>query len=151
MKRWLGIASVVAVAAVASAPVAVAQDVVKERGSIMKTISGTLKALDKSAKAGKVGANDAARAAKALEGAKKIDKLFPAGTGSDKVKTRAKPEIWTQWAKFEAQANKLVGTLEGVQKAAASGDAAALGAAVKEARATCGGCHKPFRGPRPKD
>ncbi len=151
MKRWLILPSVL-VLGLAFTPLAQAQDMgatVKERLAIMKNISGTLKALGKSAKAGKVSGKAAARAAKALAGAKKFTGLFPAGSGSDKVKTRAKPEIWAQWAKFQAADGKLVAALEGVQKAAASGDAKSLDAAVKTARATCGGCHKPFRGPKP--
>ena len=152
MKRWLILSSLLAFG-FAFSPLAQAQDigvVVKERVGIMKNVSGTLKALGKSAKAGKVGAKDAARAAKALAGAKKATALFPAGSSSDKVKSRAKPEIWAEWPKFEAGMGKLVAGLEGVQKAAASGDAGALNAAVKTAHATCGGCHKPFRGPKPK-
>jgi len=152
MKRWLVLTSVL-VLGFALTPSVQAQDkaaLVKERGAIMKSVSGTLKALGKSAKAGKVGAKDAARVAKALAGARKFAGLFPKGTGSDAIKTRAKPEIWAQWPKFEASAGELVAALEGVQKAAASGDAGSLGAAVKTARATCGGCHKPFRGPKPK-
>jgi cytochrome c556 len=49
-----------------------------------------------------------------------------------------------------AQAGKLVTALTDVEKATKTGDAAAMGAAVKTAQGTCGGCHKPFRGPKPK-
>jgi cytochrome c556 len=153
MKLWSYIFSFIAVAALSLAVPALAQDkaaLVKERGGIMKNVSGTLKALDKSAKSGKVGANDAARASKALASYKKYTSLFPAGTDSGVIKTRAKPEIWKDWSKFEAQAGKLVTALTDVEKAAKAGDAAALGAAVKTAQGTCGGCHKPFRGPKPK-
>jgi cytochrome c556 len=132
---------------------ALAQDaaaLVKQRGDIMKNVSGTLKALKKSAEAGKVGAKDAARVSKALAGAKKFTSLFPANTGSDKVKTRAKPEIWKEWATFEGHAGKLLAALAEVETAAKSGDAKAMGAAVKTASGTCGGCHKPFRGPKPE-
>ncbi|MFT5538595.1 MAG: cytochrome c556 [Alphaproteobacteria bacterium] len=155
MKRWLLIPAVFAVAGFAfgTSNFALAQDhgaVVKERLAIMKSVSGTLKRLGKSAKAGKVGGKDAARAAKALAGYKKFSKLFPAGSDSGMIKTRAKAEIWKDWAKFEGQAGKLVAALEGVQMAAAAGDAGAMGKAVKAARGVCGGCHKPFRGPKPK-
>jgi cytochrome c556 len=155
MKRWFIIPAIFAVAGFAfSVPnLALAQDhsmVVKERSAIMKNVSGTLKRLGKSAKAGKVGGKDAARAAKALAGAKKFATLFPAGSHAGMVKSRAKKALWDDFAKFEAQNGKFVAALESVQKAAASGDAGAMGAAVKVARGTCRDCHKPWRGPKPK-
>jgi cytochrome c556 len=153
MKLWSCIFSFIAVAAFSLAVPALAQDkaaLVNERLDIMKGVSGALKALDKSAKSGKVGANDAGRASKAAASFKKFAKLFPAGTDSGVIKTRAKPEIWKDWAKFDAQAAKLDSALTEVEKAAKAGDAAALGTAVKTAQGTCGGCHKPFRGPKPK-
>lgn len=153
MKLWSVVTTLLAFAAMSLATPALAQDAgsaVKERLAIMKNVSGTMKALSKSAKAGKIGAKDAARASKALAGAKKFASLFPANTGSDMVKTRAKPEIWKDWAKFEAQAGKLVAGLTAVEAAAKAGDAGAFADAVKTAQGTCGGCHKPFRGPKPK-
>lgn len=149
MKLSYVISSAVAVALLAlSSPVSAQNAAVQERSAIMKTVSGTLKALDSAAKAGKTG--DAGQAAKALAGVKKFTTLFPAGTGSDKIATRAKPEIWAQWAKFETEAGKLVSALTAVEAAAKGGDAKALAAAVKTAQGVCGGCHKPFRGPAPK-
>ena len=153
MKLWSVVTTLFAFAAMSLATPAMAQDAgaaVKERVAIMKNVSGTMKALAKSAEAGKVGGKDAERAAKALAGAKKVASLFPANSGSDMVKTRAKPEIWKDWAKFEAEAGKLVAGLTAVDAAAKAGDAKALAAAVKTAQGTCGGCHKPFRGPKPK-
>jgi cytochrome c556 len=155
MKRWFIIPAVVAVAGFAfgTSNLVLAQDhgaVVKERSAIMKTVSRSLKGLRKNAKAGKVGGKDAARTAKALVGAKKFAKLFPVGSHSGMVKSRAKKALWDDFSKFEAQSAKLVAALVKVEKAAASGNAKAMGAAVKVARGTCRDCHKPWRGPRLK-
>ena len=143
----------VAAAVFSLATPAFAQDavaVVKERLGIMKMISDSVKALKASADASKVGAGDAAKAGAALAGAKKALTLFPAGTGADKVKTRAKPEIWKDKAKFDAGMGKLVAGLTAVEKAAKAGDASAMASAVKATQASCGGCHKPFRGAKPE-
>jgi cytochrome c556 len=143
----------VAASVLAMASPVLAQDAtaaMKERSSGMKMMNASLKALKASAEAGKAGAAEAAKAAAALAGAKKIATLFPAGTGSDKFKNRAKPEIWADKAKFDALAEKLVADLTAVEAAAKAGNGAAMAAAVKTVDATCTACHKPFRGAKPE-
>jgi cytochrome c556 len=88
-----------------------------------------------------------------------IPSLFPPKTGMAEFpgKTRAKPEIWAQWDKFNdatkaasAQAEALNTALKGGDKAAIT---AALGNLAKDVPGAnpnpggCGGCHAPFRGP----
>lgn len=154
MKRSLFIPSVLAVAltlgfaieAVQAQDVAMANE---ERSKIMKSLSGAMKDFKKVAAGGTPGSAEAARAAELQAGLKKFLTLFPKGSDSTMVKTRAKPEIWDQWPKFEATATEMVTALEGVEAAAKSGDRAAFAAAFKEAGSKCGTCHKPFRGPKP--
>jgi cytochrome c556 len=75
---------------------------------------------------------------------KGMPKLFPAG--SDKGDTKAKPEIWQNFAEFESLNTKLVGHLEVMRTAAAVDDKAAFAAAYKAAGPQyCGACHRPFR------
>lgn len=145
-------AAMVAMLAVSSpVPAQDAASMVQQRLATMRGTAGALEALGKAAAAGKVGAAEAAQAGKAATNFKKIPGLFPAGTGSDKIATRAKPEIWTDRAKFDGEASKAVAALTEIEKAAKAGDAAALGAAVKTADAgVCRTCHRAFRGPRPK-
>ncbi len=71
--------------------------------------------------------------------------LFPAGSGTGQ--TRALPTIWSDWAGFEQANTNMVTALGALRTAAASGDVAATTAAFGQAGATCGGCHRPFRGP----
>jgi len=62
--------------------------------------------------------------------------------------TDAKPEIWQDWAKFEKAIADYKEAAIGLQTAAASGDAEAVGPAMKALGKSCGGCHKPFRKPK---
>ena len=62
--------------------------------------------------------------------------------------TDAKSEIWQDWAKFEKAIADYEEAARGLQTAAASGDAAAVGPAVKALGKSCSGCHKPFRKPK---
>ena len=123
-----------------------AKDVVKFRRSVMKAQSAHLKAI-KAVVRGKVGftgqlANHAM--ALALTG-KGLTDLFPAGTGPDKIKTRAKPEIWRDWKKFEASAKKLQQETAKLVKIANGSDKKAVAAQFKAVGKACGGCHKLFR------
>ena len=125
------------------------QAVVKKRRSIMKSLSKTRKALDKSAKNGKVGAAEAAQAAKIASLAKEFSGMFGSrATASDKVKGRAKPAIWSNMADFNKRlANMNKSAAAGVV-AAKAGDAKGVANAMKGMG--CKGCHKRYRGPKPK-
>jgi cytochrome c556 len=62
--------------------------------------------------------------------------------------TDAKAEIWQDWAKFEKALAKFEESARAMQTAAASGDPAQVGPAMKALGKSCGGCHKPFRKPK---
>jgi cytochrome c556 len=70
---------------------------------------------------------------------------FPAGSGSGD--TRALPSIWTDRAGFETANRDMVTRLRALQTAANAGDQAAFSAAFQQTGATCGACHRPYRGP----
>ena len=86
---------------------------------------------------------DHARALAAL--ARMMPDTFPEGTADGD--TRAKPEIWQDWAKFTAAAKALETAAMDLAAVADSGDAAAIGQGLGAVGGTCGGCHKPFRKP----
>ena len=65
--------------------------------------------------------------------------------GSDKGETRAKPEIWTDSAKFKEAADKMQAELAKVAVAAKAGNVDALKTAFGPAAASCKGCHDNFR------
>ena len=69
--------------------------------------------------------------------------IFP--EGSDMGETRAKPEIWQEWDKFEGLIKDLNAQAEKLAQVAEGGDMAAIGAQLGETGKACGNCHKPYR------
>ncbi len=78
---------------------------------------------------------------------KGLVEMFPAGTGADKLKTRARPEIWRDWDTFRATAEKLVAETAKLVEVSKSGDFEAFTAQYKAVGKVCSACHKPFRTP----
>ena len=75
--------------------------------------------------------------------AQKVTALFP--PGSTHPNSRAKPEIWKDWAKFETDAAAMQKAAANLaQVAAAGGD---TGAAGKQLFDNCKSCHDSFRVP----
>ena len=84
----------------------------------------------------------ATNAAGAVEHEKKIAQLFPPGTGRDVVPTtRAKPEIWSQRADFEATLAALMDATRTIAADAKSGDVEKVKADWTVLAKACGGCH----------
>jgi cytochrome c556 len=67
--------------------------------------------------------------------------------GSMGPTSRAKAEIWTQKADFDARVKAFADAAAALHQAAMKGDNAATMTAFTAFNATCGGCHMPFRGP----
>ena len=72
--------------------------------------------------------------------------IFPPGSGVGA--TRAKPEIWQNWTKFETAIKAFQTASARLVEASESGDMDAVGAALGGVGNSCGGCHKPFRKPK---
>lgn len=127
---------------------------VGERQGVMKSYSGNMKAIGAFLKTGQGSAADvASRARKMASGTGNLKGMFPMGTSSTDLpgKTRAKPEIWQKKAAFDKAADDMADYATKFANAAASGDKAAMGAAAGAlGKQGCGGCHKNFRGPKPK-
>jgi cytochrome c556 len=84
----------------------------------------------------------AAKAAGASAHLKQIAQLFPPGTGRDVVpKTRAKPEVWTKRAEFEATLKTLIDATDALGDAAKKGDVVKVKAQWQAVAKACGGCH----------
>lgn len=70
---------------------------------------------------------------------------FPKGTGPESgIKTGAKPEIWSDAATFEKKRMDFVNAAGPFAELTASGDKAAISAAVRPLNGTCKGCHDLF-------
>lgn len=68
---------------------------------------------------------------------------FPAG--SDKGNTKAKPEIWANWAQFEANMKDLESKAAATATAAKAGNIDGVKAGFAAMGGACGTCHKSFR------
>jgi cytochrome c556 len=118
------------------------QQLMKEQGALMRSIS------DK-AKAGQIQA--IAGDAEKLEGtSKRIPKLFPENSVNANT-SRAKPEIWQKWSEFEGYAKSLHTKAGQLEATAKTGNAQATQTAAADlGKTTCGACHTAFRGPELK-
>ncbi len=128
-------------------------EVITERRALMQSNNKSFKVIKAFAKSGKGSAGAVRDAAVNVTwNAAQIPGLFVKGTSlKDGVgQTRAKPEIWVKWADFEAAAAKLKKAGVNLAQAAASGKVAAIKVAFGAVGKACGGCHKPFRAPKPK-
>ncbi len=116
------------------------QALMKDNGKSAKTVSEYLK--------GNGSAEDVAKAAAEIaSNAKAIPELFPPGTSSKEMpKSKAKPVIWTDMAKFKADAQALEDKAMALETAAKSGDKKKIQVAFGDmGRHACGACHGQFR------
>lgn len=67
------------------------------------------------------------------------------GPGTDKGDTRAKPEIWTEQAKFTAGSEKMQAEIAKLSAAAKTGNLDAVKTAFGAAGQTCKACHDAYR------
>ena len=65
--------------------------------------------------------------------------------GSDKGKTKAKPEIWQKMDKFKGGTEKLATETAKLSQVAQGGDMSAIKAQFSETAKVCKGCHDNFR------
>ena len=138
-------AAAVTLSAPASAQFAKPEDAIKYRQSslsVMATHFGRVAAMAN----GRMPFNAQAAAENAAI-AETMSKLPWAGfvDGSDKGNTRAKPEIWSDSAKFKAAADTMQSEMTKVAAAARGGNIDAIKAAVGSAGGTCKACHDNFR------
>lgn len=114
----------------------------RDRHELMESIGANAKKAGKAVKAGD-NATVASAAEKINKASAQIVSLYP--EGSLHPKSRAKPEIWKNWAEFTADAQKLQDTSAKLVKAAQ--DKGDIGAASKAMFDTCKSCHDQFRVP----
>ncbi|HEU0071009.1 MAG TPA: cytochrome c [Alphaproteobacteria bacterium] len=150
--RFAAIAAVLAGFTVSALPAA-AQSVeaaAKERHDVMERFGEWSKTLAAAAKGAPLDAAVVKAAEDVSADMKKLPNLVPVGSGSDKLKNRAKPEIWTDMPKFVAYANEGATNFTALAAAAKAGNSAAYTEAFTKASGVCNNCHRDFRGPRPQ-
>lgn len=122
----------------------------KDRHDLMESFGEWSKPLAAAAKGAPLDAGVVKAAEDISAGMKKLPNLVPAGSGSDKLKNRAKPEIWADMPKFVAYANEGSANFTALAAAAKAGNSAAYTEAFTKASGVCNNCHRDFRGPRPQ-
>jgi cytochrome c556 len=145
--RWIAAALVMTAFLMTTADIAAAQDapaIVKQRQAFMdslyvKYFKGFF-AIVKGESSDLAGVP--AKAQEAAAAIRTIPSLFPPGTGHDVVpESRAKPEIWTKRADFEANVAALAAATEKLGDVAKSGDLDAFKVQLAAAGQACGACH----------
>lgn len=126
-----------------------AQKAVTTRQAGYKQMGAAFKAINDELKAGSPNtAAIAAQAQKMADLGAQVPAWFPKGSGPEAgVKTRAKPEIWTDAAGFAAVARALRPEAVKLQQVAAAGDLDAVRAQVRAVGGACKSCHDKYRGP----
>jgi cytochrome c556 len=77
---------------------------------------------------------------------KDILQWFPAGTGPESgFETNARPQIWSDPARFKALHAEFMAEAKRLTDAAASGDGDSITGQYYTTGVACANCHKPFR------
>jgi cytochrome c556 len=147
LKPFLGVVLMAGVAATAQAqaPFAKMEDAVKYRKNALFVMSQHFGRLGPVVKGERPYDKD--EVARNVAIAEQMSHLPWAGfvAGSDKGETRAKPEIWTEAAKYKAASDKLEQEMGKLSAAAKSGDLNAIKAQFGEVGKSCKGCHDAYR------
>jgi cytochrome c556 len=144
MHKYVKIAGATAVACAMFAGAAFAAMEAENRVKTMKGLGQNLGAIGKVAKGEMAYSMELVGNAEAVvQLSKGLANMFPEGSGGGE--TRAKPEIWANWADFEAKAKALEDAAPQLVVATKSGDIEQIKAAVGAVGGTCGGCHKAYR------
>jgi len=121
---------------------------VADRQAGMKAMGEKVKVIKAYTESGASQAEAVEAVAVVVATSKSIPNWFPAGSGlgSFAGKTAAKPDIWSDPAKFKATIATFQADAATLQKAIAAGDQAAATAAFEAmGREGCGACHGAFR------
>jgi cytochrome c556 len=122
--------------------------VMKQRHDAMGSLGDATKAIHNALQASKPDiAAIQVQAAKVDALAPKVLSLFPAGTGPDVGKTRAKAEIWQKPEDFANKAHDFGIAANQFDVAAKSGDLAEINATFGALGKACKACHDLYRAP----
>lgn len=147
MIKSIGAAAILAAMSGAGWAATSAANIIHARQAGYKQLGGAFKALSDQLNSPNPDKVQVAALSKRVNDiAPKIANWFPAGSGPEAgVKTRAKAEIWTRGAEFQADAKALTDETAKLAALGAAGDIAAAKAQFKVVGGKCGSCHTPFR------
>ena len=144
MKKILPLITSTMLALSANALASQPENYIKYRQAMMKAIGGHMGAASQIVRGKVAPEGDLLMHALALaELNRNLTRLFP--EGSDFGETKAKQEIWDQWAKFEQASADAKQATADFAAAAGGGEPSQIGDAFKAVGKSCKGCHKDFR------
>lgn len=119
--------------------------VIKTRQDGMKSQGGALKGLGQGLAGGASAADLKPFSTKLVETSAALPGWFPKGSGAESgVKTKARPEIWSDAAGFKAAGDNLKVQAGKLDAAVAGGDIDAIKAQFGATRAACKACHDKY-------
>ena len=121
-----------------------ALQIMKARHDGMEAIGDATKAIHR-AQAGPDLPTIRSNAAKIVQLSQQASGWFPAGTGPDVGKTRAKPDIWQNSQDFAAKLRNFQAAAHAFNSAASGSDSGAINAAFSQLGGTCKACHDTYR------
>ena len=124
-----------------------ALQVMKVRHDGMHSIADALKAIHRALGATPDLPTVRANSAKLVQLSRAGSYWFPAGTGPEVGKTRAKTEIWQNPEDFASKFRNFQGAVRAFDAAARGNDVAAMNARFADLDGTCKACHDKYRGP----
>lgn len=125
-----------------------AAKIMHDRHEAMEGLGRAMKALHRELESGKPDISIVReQTATMATTASRIPNMFPAGTGPEAGKTRAKPAIWTQHDLFLRKSKDFEAAAQAIDAAARSGDLNRVMAAHDGVDKACKACHDPFRAP----
>ncbi len=141
------IALVLALTATGALAASAAETAIATRQAGYKKIGGAFKAINEELKKDTPDMKlIAANAAVVNTQSQQIPKWFPKGSGPEAgFKTKAKPAIWAEPAKFAAAGTALQTEAGKLQTFAAAGNLAAVKTQVRAVGGTCKSCHEAYR------
>lgn len=143
----VAIALVLALTATGALAASAAETAIATRQAGYKKIGASFKAINEELRKDTPNAKLIASNATVLNAqAAQVNRWFPKGSGPEAgFKTKAKPAIWTDGAKFGAAAAKFQAEAGKLQTISASGNIDAIKAQVRVVGGTCKACHDPYR------
>ena len=143
-----GVAAAFIASALAAAGAGLAHDAHDPRHRAMESMGEHMKALRRVVEGtAQLGAEATSHARAVQDGAEALLSLFRESSRGRKG-SREKPEIWRDWAGFSAAAAGFEEAADNLVAAAADGDKALLGTALKRAGGKCAACHDRYREPK---
>lgn len=148
MKQFAFPAAAIA-AVIGAAVLAAPADTIRMRQGNYKQIAAAMKGINEQLKSSAPSLPAIRAGSRTILGfAPQVLRWFPRGTGPEAgVRTRARPEIWTDHAGFRSAGARLLVAARNLDSAARSGDLAAIRAAAPELARACSNCHDDFRAP----